>query len=683
MTVPAGALIATLVSTGWAGAAACTLTAAVPATLVPPAVAVAVMVAAPTASAVTSPDAETDAMAGAADVHATEALMALPDWSRGVAVSCDVCPTVSDVVPATVTDVSTGGATTAMATLDDTVAAPDVAVAVTVAVPAPTAETRPEPDTVATPAAEELQFTVAAMALPDWSRVDAESCTVCPGANEAGVPAGTAMDTEVSTGVGADGSCGPVVPEASLPPPLHAASPRTRPPRQPRRATPGTNLMLRHDVSRRPGSRPAASPHRVMVRTSRILQVMLLALGPAAAVAQKPYPLARPETEFGEPFTAISGIRELKDGRIIVADARDKTLQLIDLRSGVTSKIGREGSGPGEYALPMRLIALPGDSSAVFDAANQRYLTIHPDGRAGRDFRLEAATAPPAAGGGGRAEGPGRGMMMMFSPPRGVDARGNIYYEGPSISFTPEGGPQPADSAPVMRFDRGVRRIDTVAFVRLAKGNANVSGGRGNMSIRIGGANPLVPRDDWVVLPDGRVAVVRSPEYRVDFFSSLTRRTTGPTVAYDKIRVDDAVKKMIEDQRARNSRNAVRMSVSMGSGGAQRSTEIGGRGGDLPPLTDWPGVMPPFLAGTSFPASGAIARPNGEVWVQRTQKPGIDTPLYDVFDASGRVIGHVVLPAKTRLLGFGQGTVYLVRTDDDDLQYLQRYRLPTDVKLVG
>jgi hypothetical protein len=43
----------------------------------------------------------------------------------------------------------------------------------------------------------------------------------------------------------------------------------------------------------------------------------------------------------------------------------------------------------------------------------------------------------------------------------------------------------------------------------------------------------------------------------------------------------------------------------------------------------------------------------------------------------------VVLPAKTRLLGFGQGTVYLVRTDDDDLQYLQRYRLPNDVKLVG
>jgi hypothetical protein len=273
-------------------------------------------------------------------------------------------------------------------------------------------------------------------------------------------------------------------------------------------------------------------------------------------------------------------------------------------------------------------------------------------------------------------------MMMALTPPRGVDSRGSIYYEGPAITMGPD-GPQAADSAPVIRFDRAARRADTVTFVRLAKGNANVSGGRGNMQIRIGAANPLVPRDDWVALPDGRVAVVRAPEYRVDVFASPASRTTGAVVRYDRIRVDDAVKRMIEDQRARASRNAVRMSVSVGSGGTQRSTEIGGRGGDLPPLTDWPDVMPPFLAGGSFPPPGAMARPNGEIWVQRTQRPGNDVPLYDVFDASGKVIGRVVLPAKTRLLGFGQGTVYLVRTDDDDLQYLQRYRLPNDVKLVG
>jgi hypothetical protein len=87
--------------------------------------------------------------------------------------------------------------------------------------------------------------------------------------------------------------------------------------------------------------------------------------------------------------------------------------------------------------------------------------------------------------------------------------------------------------------------------------------------------------------------------------------------------------------------------------------------------------MPPFLA------QAAVARPNGQVWVLRTQKPGNDAPLYDVFDDNGRVIGHVTLPHKMRLVGFGLGTVYLVRIDDDDLEYLQRYRLQFDAILKG
>jgi len=66
-------------------------------------------------------------------------------------------------VPETATDVSTGGTTTEMAMLDDTVVAPAAAVAVTVAEPAPTAETSPEADTVTTDGADELQLTLAAM----------------------------------------------------------------------------------------------------------------------------------------------------------------------------------------------------------------------------------------------------------------------------------------------------------------------------------------------------------------------------------------------------------------------------------------------------------------------------------------------------------------------------------------
>jgi hypothetical protein len=420
-----------------------------------------------------------------------------------------------------------------------------------------------------------------------------------------------------------------------------------------------------------------------MKHLTRNTVVALAALVPAVAMAQRPLALAKPDAEYGEPFTLIGGIRELKDGRVIVSDQRDKTLQIIDLKGGAT-KIGREGAGPGEYGLPGRLVPLPGDSTALFDMGNQRYLTIHPDGKAGKDFRLEAAAPPasaaPAPGGeggrGGRGGGP---MMMSFAPPRGVDAKGNIYYQGSPFTFGPDGAPVSADSVAILRFDRGARRVDTVAYYRVPKSNTNVSGGRGNMSIRIGGANPLTPTDDWTVLPDGRVAVLRHHDYHLDVFTNASRKVSGAAVPFERIRVDDAVKKMVEDERVRNSRNAVRMSVSMGGGaGANtRQTEIGGRSGDLPPLTDWPDFMPPFRA------QAAVARPNGEIWVLRTRRPGDEIPTFDVFDASGKVIGKVSLPKNHRLIGFGQGTVYVIRLDDDDLQYLQRYRLAMDAKLTG
>jgi len=433
----------------------------------------------------------------------------------------------------------------------------------------------------------------------------------------------------------------------------------------------------------------------------------LLALGmilPTIVLAQKPLVLTKPEVEYSEPFTQISGVRELRDGRVIVADVRDKTLQLLDLKSGSSSKIGREGQGPGEYGLPFRLVALPGDSSALYDVANSRYLMIHPDGKTGKDFRLEAAgsAAAPAPGGGaaggrvgggppgeagrGGRGGPmvtlggGRGGMMTITPPRATDARGNVYYEGPPISMGPNGEPVSADSAAVLRFDRSSNRVDTVAWVRLAKANVEASGGQNNMRIMIGGANPLVPRDDWAALPDGRVAVLRSPEYRLDLYSNARNRVQGSPIAYDRIRVDDAVKKDVEEARKRAQANGIRMMVTDGRGGQpQRSVSVGGGGGDvqLPPLTGWPEFVPPFLSNT------VQSRGNGEVWVLRTSKPGDSVPVYDVFDASGKIIGKVALPAKSRLAGFGANTVYVIRLDEDDLQYLQRYRLPADGKLIG
>jgi hypothetical protein len=79
--------------------------------------------------------------------------------------------------------------------------------------------------------------------------------------------------------------------------------------------------------------------------------------------------------------------------------------------------------------------------------------------------------------------------------------------------------------------------------------------------------------------------------------------------------------------------------------------------------------MPPFLAnGTALAFSN-----DGYLWVRRTGPAG-QPPTYDVIDRAGNLAAKVVLPQRTRLAGFGNGTVYTVRLDEDDLQYLQRHR---------
>jgi hypothetical protein len=63
------------------------------------------------------------------------------------------------------------------------------------------------------------------------------------------------------------------------------------------------------------------------------------------------------------------------------------------------------------------------------------------------------------------------------------------------------------------------------------------------------------------------------------------------------------------------------------------------------------------------------------LWVKRTGPVG--APLtYDLIDNAGKLTQRVVFPMGVRLVGFGaNGAIYAARTDDDDLQYLQRYRL--------
>lgn len=367
---------------------------------------------------------------------------------------------------------------------------------------------------------------------------------------------------------------------------------------------------------------------------------------PLALSGQRPIGLGRPEAEFKEPFTQIASVRELSDGRVLITDPRDRIVLLIDFKSNTATKVGREGSGPGEYVLPQRIVALPGDTSAIYDPSNQRYVTIAPDGKTGSNFSLEEAI------GGGRGRPGG-------TAPKGTDSRGRIFYEG-SPFVSAGGGVAPADSAPVMRYDRGTKRSDTVAYVNLAKGNAQVSGLDGNVRMLVGRA-PFPARDEWAALADGGVAIVRVHDYHVDRYSAAGKRTSGAPVRMDVIAVTEADKEAWRAER----RGIANAGLQQGRGGAPPSSRPPTR---PIPEPEFPAFKPPFVQGNVF------ARPNREVWVLRSRKAGDNVPVYDVFSSTGMMSARVAFPPNTRLVGFGNGTVYVARNDEDDLQYLQRYR---------
>ena len=94
-------------------------------------------------------------------------------------------------------------------------------------------------------------------------------------------------------------------------------------------------------------------------RTGTLFGTLAALAAVGSLAAQQKATLSKPLAETSESFTAISSIRELPSGKVLVSDSRDKTVQLVDLATGSMTKVGREGSGPGEYAFAGSLIGLP------------------------------------------------------------------------------------------------------------------------------------------------------------------------------------------------------------------------------------------------------------------------------------------------------------------------------------
>ena len=381
--------------------------------------------------------------------------------------------------------------------------------------------------------------------------------------------------------------------------------------------------------------------------------VAFLASGAPSLSAQvQEQQLNNPVATFPEAFSNVAGLLELPDGRALVADGLGQALVVLDLAAGTADTVGRTGAGPQEYRQPDGIFPLPGDSILLVDLGNGRLTAVGPDFSFGE-------TWPIAQGAMGM-----RGGSMTMRLPRAIDSQGRIYLQG-RMPMRP-GAPLP-DSAYIVRWDRSTDVVDTLGTVKEQERTMNRSGGANNQNISISPV-PMSPQDGWAASGDGRLGIVRSAGYYVEWIFPDGRVVRGPNNEFGSSGVRRADKEAYMDRMQRNSLGVEIMNVN---GSMTTAFRRGMRGGpDQPGFDDlnWPDVLP------AFQASGIHVAKNGELWVERYVSAGT-APVYDVFDENAVLVRRLTLPEGRTVVGFGNGSVYLARIDEFDLQWLEKYSL--------
>jgi len=433
------------------------------------------------------------------------------------------------------------------------------------------------------------------------------------------------------------------------------------------------------------------------------------ALGTAGAQAPQQPPAAHPIgavlATTSEPLGALQAVRQLADGRVLVNDQAkrrvllfDPTLTTFTVVADSTSATANAYSGRVGGLIPYR-----GDSTLFVDPSGMTMMVIDPKGALGRTMAIPRPDDAMALTGVafGAAGFDTQGRLVYRAPPR------FNFRPNPNGAFTP---PVMPDSAPIVRVDLATRKLDTVTFLKVFAPKMSVTQGEnGRMSIN-SIVDPLPVIDDWAVLTDGTVAVLRGRDFHLDAIGADGKVASSGKVPHDwqrmsddeKVAFLDSTKTAMEKQRADMQARMqaaggmdrmiaaaggpgapaviggggggppmIRMEIGPGGpggGGAppqrgQQGGPNGGPGGNgtfqLPPLTlvsanELPDYKPPFGAGA------ARADADGNVWVRMIPTKPTPGYLYDVIDKDGKLTDRVIVPANSAIAGFGPGgIVYL------------------------
>jgi len=334
---------------------------------------------------------------------------------------------------------------------------------------------------------------------------------------------------------------------------------------------------------------------------------------------------ARLQLELETPFTRISGMAVLPDGRLLITDSGERRIVLIDPATGRATDVGGHGQGPREFLRPFAPMALPDGSTWIYDVGNRRFLVLDAEG-------MPSGVRPWPT----NADYAGR------SPPGAVDARGGLFWE----AWPSSEGKAPIN-AWILRWVPG-RGSDLQRQARI-----RVHDEDGRLILR-----QFLTRDGWSATSSGAIGIVRGTGPRVEWIAPNGTTARGPELEPERFPIDD--------------REIAALDLGTSAGSSQMK---GGTDAQRPVRrspTQWytPEHLPPFYYDRVF-----TAEPMG-LWAQRRLPADSPVSLIWRFDAKGRPLRRIRVDAPVELLRVeSDGAFWAIHTDDLGIQRIRRYEV--------
>lgn len=402
------------------------------------------------------------------------------------------------------------------------------------------------------------------------------------------------------------------------------------------------------------------------------VSVFLFVVAAATAGAQTPVPihqigpiLASSTENVGQAIT----VRATSDGHVIVGAGARQRVYAFDSTLQHFTIVADSGSGTG--VLPIRttgVIPYLADSTLLPDFGANALLVLDATGKQVRSM------APPRA----------QDLMFLSIPAAfgrpGFDPKGRLIYRTqvpPSIrpSPTPSGDqkvtmtPVSPDSSPILRGDFDKRTVDTVVWIKTP------SQGRMGMEMKenpAGGAptitmhmlvNPFPMADEWALLSDGTIAIVRAHDYHIDWVDPDGSRRSTAKMPIDWRRYSDEERRLRVDSVKRVVDEQLKRQMSqMPPGAPQIKMDV-----NVVPDSEFPQFYPPIQQGA------VLADLDGRLWILPTTSTNAGNGLtYDIVNRKGDIVERVQLPKDRALAGFGpHGVLYMTRNEAGKA-YLER-----------